>query len=156
MSGVRLHSAGGGYVEMTAPPGLATGEAVVLPSQAVDLSKVGAAWVAYTPVVTAGAGSFTTVSAVGRYSQVGKTVVGTASITITSVGSGTGGVNFTLPVTAQSGVGYIGQGRADVLTGNMLQVKAGSTTIGTIFVYNNTGPAASGEILRISFMYEAA
>lgn len=58
------------------------------------------AWSTYTPTVTAATGTPTTVSATGRYKQIGKTVIAQMQITITSVGTASGGLNATLPVTA--------------------------------------------------------
>jgi hypothetical protein len=59
-----------------------------------------AAWTTYTPTITAATGTPTTTSATGRYRQIGKTVIAEMDITITSVGTASGGVRATLPITA--------------------------------------------------------
>jgi hypothetical protein len=76
-----------------------TDNAVTLKVASVDIST---AWTTYTPTITAGGGTATTVSATGRYKQVGKVVTVEADITITTVGTATGGLNFSLPTNARA------------------------------------------------------
>jgi hypothetical protein len=114
------------------------------------------AWTSYTPTVTAGSGSFTTVSATGKYCQIGKTVIGHAFITITTNGTAATSVIFTLPVTMVSGTPHIGYGRCDVTSGKMVQVKSNNTTSGAVFTYDNLYPGSTGEVIKVSFIYEAA
>lgn len=58
------------------------------------------AWTTYTPTITAGSGSFTTVSATGRWRRIGKTVVVQADITITTAGTAASTLFASLPLTA--------------------------------------------------------
>lgn len=76
------------------------------------------AWTTYTPTITAGSGTPTTVSATGRYKQIGKTIFLTVLVTITTVGTASGSVNATLPFTAAtSGTSYIGSALEQLTTG---------------------------------------
>ena len=115
-----------------------------------------AAWTAYTPTITASSGTFTTTSASGRYKQIGKTVFVSMTITITTVGTASGGVNASLPATAGAG-NYILSGRSNALSGNMLQGRIASAgTIVTVNNYNNTSAIVAGEVLMLSGVYESA
>lgn len=60
------------------------------------------AWTSYTPAITSGGGTPTTVTATGRYKQIGKTVIAQMDITITTVGTATGFLASTLPFAAAS------------------------------------------------------
>jgi hypothetical protein len=115
----------------------------------------GTAWTPYTPTVTAGSGTFTAVSASGRYKQLGKTIFLSLSITVTTNGTAGGNVIVSLPAT-NKGL-FAGQGRENAVTGNMLQFVATGVAsgLGVIFTYNNSYPAASGYLLIISCVYEA-
>jgi hypothetical protein len=121
----------------------------------VDLST---GWTSYTPTVTAGSGSFTSVSAVGRYKQIGKTVFFAITITITTNGTAGTNVLASLPVTAAAaaGVYHIVAGRA-LIAGNMLQgaISPSGTTI-DIRLYNNAYGGASNELLAVSGSYESS
>ena len=122
------------------------------------LSDMGA-WTTWTPTITADTGTFTTVSGAGRYVQTGKTVTGTAVITITTNGTAAGAVKITPPISmsgnyiAGTSVGF---GREGSVTGNALNVEYRSASVMGITKYDNTYPAASGYTLRITFVYEAA
>ncbi len=115
-------------------------------------------WTAWTPTVTATAGTFGSVAGSGRYILIGKTVLWDLSITITTVGTASGGVVFTLPVTAIAGDHYLGGGREITTTGFLLQVTttAVDATLGRVFVYDNTGAIGAGRTLALGGTYEAA
>lgn len=123
-----------------------------------QIGAVGDAWTNFTATVTAGSGTFTTVSGTVRYIQMGKTVFFSAQITITTNGTAASSVVCTLPVAVSSALNtYIGTGRADAVSGKALEVKMnGGTSNMTIFNYDNTYPGASGEVLRVGGSYEAA
>lgn len=114
------------------------------------------AWIAYTPTITAGTGTFTTVAGAGRYQIFNKTVFFQETITITTNGTAAGTVVSTIPVTAQASSAQVGSGRGNIVSGNQLQVRLTSTTQLTILNYNNTYPGATGETLLIEGTYEAA
>jgi hypothetical protein len=90
-----------------------------------------------------------------RYRQLGKTVFFNLKVTITTVGTGSGGVVSTLPFTSDTTIArQMSCGRADALSGKMLQARALGTTL-QILAYDNTFPAASGEVLYVSGVYES-
>lgn len=113
------------------------------------------AWTAYTPSVTAGVGALTSASATGRYIKIGKTIHFQQSITITDNGTGSVYIATTLPAQAGTGFETITAGRNNS-TGKMLQCEITSgATLSRIFNYDNTYPAASGNLLYVSGTYEA-
>jgi hypothetical protein len=57
----------------------------------------GTAWTAYTPTVTCATGTLTTATAAGRWKSLGKIVWLQVSVAITTVGTCTGNLNFSLP-----------------------------------------------------------
>src|SRR6187551_965140 len=70
------------------------------------------AWSTYTPTITAGTGTFTTVSGAGRYKKIGRVVHLFILVTITTNGTAASWVQATLPVNANN-AGYMGCGRAN-------------------------------------------
>ncbi len=114
----------------------------------------GSAWTTYTPTVTANVGTFTTVSATGRYKTIGKTVFIELDITITTNGTAAGYVQATLPVS-QASFDYFLVGREYNVTGFILFgiVSGNSMLIGN---YDNTYPGGTGRRLKLSGVYEAA
>lgn len=113
-------------------------------------------WIAYTPTLTAGAGTFTTASATGRYKQIGKTVHFRVQITITTVGTGTLPV-FTLPVTPFEIANVVVHGNDRGVSGKAVTGRSagGATTIGVTF-YDGTNPSVNGAIFGLSGVFEAA
>jgi len=74
---------------------------------------------AYTPTVTSGSGTPTTVSATGRWKQLpNKLAYVTMTITITTVGTAAGVVLATLPTASSSSANYIGVCYEHNTTGN--------------------------------------
>ena len=120
------------------------------------LSILGAATV-YTPVVMAASGTFTTVSATGRYRIIGKLVFIQITVTITTNGTAAGDVIATLPFASVNvaSAAHVLAGRANAVSGKMLQgiINTNSGTV-AIFNYDNTYPGASGETLVLSGFYE--
>jgi hypothetical protein len=106
----------------------------------------------YTPIVSVVSGSLTTSSATGSYQISPNTISFTAKVTVTTNGTGSGGIIVTLPNT--SATSFAGVGRATTNSGNALQV-IGSPSSNTVFVYNYDGtyPASNGEELVISGEY---
>lgn len=103
----------------------------------------GGAWTTYSPTVTAGSGTFSSVSASGSYLVIGKLVFFTVSVTITTVGTAAGAILVALPTgTAKRDgsvpaaetavVGTSGVGRITTASGQLVIVRydAGSL-IGT-------------------------
>lgn len=121
----------------------------------VDLST---GWTSYTPAVTAGSGSFSSVSAVGRYKQLGKTVFFEATITIVTNGTAAGSVNVTLPIAAVATSGHFWSALGRQITnGNMLHgLIQGASTTANLTTFSNTYPGVNGETLIVSGMYESS
>jgi phage baseplate assembly protein gpV len=133
------------------------------------------AWISYTPTFTGltTSGASYTVSA--KYQRIGKTVTGRVKVTVTSGNPVTGGVTFTLPVTAADTT------TNEAIIGNVMvldflsQYYPGytmglSTTTAGIFVGNATSTYffinalsasvpmtwATGDFFSAEFTYEAA
>ncbi len=124
---------------------------------AVAVSGIAKAWTAYTPSISAGTGTFTSVSATGRYLTAGKVTFIQISVTVTTNGSAASFVIATLPVAAGGGSLYVVAGRDHAASGKLLQcfVAAASSNL-FILNYDNTYPAVSGSVLHISGCYENA
>ena len=119
---------------------------------AVAASGLAAAWTAYTPTVTAASGTFTTVSASGRYLNIGKLTFVQINVVVTTNGTAAGNVQATLPNTAFN-TNYVMTGREILITGKQLEVVTSTTKV-LIFNYDGTYPAGSGYSLMISGCYE--
>lgn len=117
-----------------------------------------AAWTSYTPTLSAGSGSFTSAIPGGgcRYHQIGKTVFVTIVVVITTNGTASGFVGASLPVTPKSSAFYVLHGR-DGTGGKSLAGVIGTTPSDCVIVnYDNTYPGASGAVLTVTGVYEAA
>jgi hypothetical protein len=121
-----------------------------------------AAWTAWTPTITSGSGTITTVGTVeGFYQQIGRVVYGVARVTITTKGTAAGGLGFTLPVTARSTFmgngGAIGTYRETQNSGVVGCVYLSGNADGTLMENDNTTPFNNdADTFRFSFTYEAA
>lgn len=114
---------------------------------------VGSSMTGYSPTLSATSGTFTTASAAGRYLQIGKLTFFEVTVTITTVGSATGGVVVTLPFTINTGSGVVVfAGRENGVSGKMLQAYGSSNTV-TIVNYDGTSPIAAGASPVISGVY---
>lgn len=107
-------------------------------------------WTAYTPTITSGTGTFTSVSAVGAWQRIGTTINVRVAITITTNGTAATDVRFSLPATSAgnvTGVGGGGAGRNNT-PGPMLQCFIpASSTIAVLNQYDNVYPGADGYLL---------
>ena len=123
----------------------------------VSIAAHESAWTAYTPTITAGTGTFGTVSATGRYKTIGKTVFVKMEITVTAVGTASASAIASLPVTAAGTNGAVFVGRENAISGSMLQglVPAGASFV-TIYAYNNSTPYVANAVLILSGVYESA
>lgn len=111
----------------------------------------------YSPTVTASTGTFTSVSATGRYKQIGKTVFVEIVITVTTAGTAANTLQVTLPVAEHATAAYAISGRNSngiAITGLTLG-GAGGAGLG-ILRYDNTAIIASGVTYTVSGIYEAA
>jgi len=108
----------------------------------------------WTPTITASSGTFTLVSATGNYFKLERLVISFIKIIVTTVGTASGHLRFTLPYTttaqawpvygvnASSGVGLTGY------------VTNPSTTQGFVVRYDGTTPIAANAY-RIAAIYES-
>jgi len=69
-----------------------------------ELAPFFAAWTSYTPTITAASGTPTTVSATGRYLKIGRLVLFSTQVTVTTVGTAAGNMQVALPFTADVSV----------------------------------------------------
>jgi hypothetical protein len=118
-----------------------------------------AAWTNYTPTITPGSGSYTTASASGSYTRVGKLCVLRVRGLVTSVGTGTNPV-FSLPFTAAtttSGGKFIGSIRENAATGltGIVSINSGSTTM-EVFRYDNNAFVGNNYEYSMTISYEVA
>lgn len=111
----------------------------------------------YTPVITAGSGVFTSVSAIGRYRVIGKLIFFQLAVTITTNGTAAVQVNATLPFASVNVTDsdYCLYGRANAVSGKQLQgiIGPNASTL-SILNYDGTYPGANGEKLYVSGFYE--
>jgi hypothetical protein len=124
-------------------------------------TDVGTAWATYTPTITPAAGAFTTVSAQGRWKQMGKTVFVHITILITT--NGTANTNFTVTAPTAAVTSNTPAQNFQALNCNQnpsgLQGRAplqsGSTTI-FVTKYDGTYLGGDGQSIHITGCYEAA
>ena len=113
-------------------------------------------WISYVPTVTAGSGTFTTVSATGQYKELGKLVFYAIRAVITTNGTAATDVRASLPSTAGSAIA-VGAGRESGLTGRLVSATiSGGASVVVIRSDANTYPGGTGAVLEISGFYERA
>jgi hypothetical protein len=108
---------------------------------------------AWTPVITASAGAFTTVSASGHYSVANGVCSFTATITITTNGTASGYVVMSLPV--QRTHDFAVCGRASVSSKQLQGVSVAGDNI-AVLNYDGGYPGSDGESLIVSGQYFVA
>ena len=112
----------------------------------------------YTPTVTCGTGTPTTVSATGRYRKYpGRMMFLAVTVTFTTAGTCAGNVQVTLPEAAVAGATqqYELPGR-DNGTGNMVVGTINGSNPMVINTYNNGCPCTNSSIPTLSGWYETA
>ncbi len=113
-------------------------------------------WRSYTPTITAGTGTLTTVTGTGLYKMYNDTVTYQIRAAITTNGTGSNNIIATLPVAASaSAFGFIGAGRETALLGFMVSATvAPSATTALIYKVDNTYPGADGHTIEVSGHYK--
>jgi hypothetical protein len=132
---------------------------VAIVALAEDIARLPAAWTAYTPTVSATAGSLTTTSTSGRYFQSGKFIHFVAEVTLTNVGTATGRISLTLPAAASSVGACIVLAMERQSTGIIgTGLISPSGTVALITAYNGlaTTTIVNGYVWNVSGVYEAA
>lgn len=122
--------------------------------QAIANLGVGGAWTAYTPALVAGSNAFGQAAASGQYLKIGKTVVITVTVTITTNGQAGGYVGASLPAPANGD--FILFGREMASTGAMLigWIVNGQANL-RLFSTSNAYPGFSGAVLTVSGVYQS-
>lgn len=158
LRGIISDETGTGALVFATSPALVTPDLGVATATSINgVALDNNAWSAYTPTITANSGTYTTVSATGRYKQIGKTVICEGTVTTTDIGTGTGATYVTLPVTAKSATAYAGSGYIKS-TAAGLSVGIFDTDATHIRLYTASGgtAAANGLLLNFTITYEAA
>lgn len=113
-----------------------------------------------SPAVTAGSGSFTSVTGTTRFLRLGKLVFIRIEVTITTNGTAGTFIQVALPVTsANIGVGKVQMlaGREVATTGfSVMGTINNSSLVMTIRKYDNTYLGADGYVFVVEGWYEAA
>lgn len=125
-------------------------------AQSTGLLWNNAAWTTYTPTVTAQSGTFTTVSAAGRYIRIGKLCIVNISITVTNNGTAAVQTFVTAPFTASSAQIYSGCGRENAVQGWMLQSRITADNTIRIGKYDGSYGSGTGYQLDTTTIYEVA
>ena len=109
----------------------------------------------FTPTITAGSGTLSTVSGTCTYTRTGRTVYIDYNILITANGSGAGYIKVDgLPYTASSYRGYGAGSETDAVGFNTIEQVIGSTTYFFISKVDGTYPGGSGYRLQGSLTYK--
>lgn len=107
----------------------------------------------YTPVVTANTGTFTTVSAIARYTKIGNMVYVSFEVVITTNGTAAGSILVSLPFNAAATYSNVGAGiqvsTAKSVTA-LIQPGLGSARL---FLYDGTYPGGSGVTIEGTLVY---
>lgn len=110
----------------------------------------------FTPTITAGSGTITTVgTVVGRYTRVGRTVTVNLSIAITTNGTGASSIiASTVPISASTALAVYSGSGYNSSTGRGLSVATQSSD-NKIYIRNAdaTYPVADGQILFVTVTY---
>lgn len=133
--------------------GLSVGQ--VLP--AGTMNSIGAAWETWTPTITASSGTFTTTTVnAARYGRIQKIIFGLLDVSVTSIGTASGTMRFTLPVTAFRAIYVPGSWRDINVSGETGVFAMDGTTICELRRYDNGAYLTNGDRYVGSFVYEAA
>ena len=133
-----------------------TNGTLIVPSWMQDVNDdVYADWTSYTPVVTAGTGTFTSVSATGKSLVKGKLCYFQASITITTNGTAASYISCTLPFASSSSAQQTVSGIETATTGKTVSglIPAGSSSM-VIRGYDGAYLGANGYIICVTGVYK--
>lgn len=127
----------------------------IVKTEIESLQDIQKAWTPYTPIVTAQSGSITSASVTGSYIKIGATVCFNVNIVITTVGTASGGLFFTLPFPSKYST-WKASGSDN--NGKMISsgMGLGNNGIGYMVYYDTTSPISAGANLSVSGVYETA
>lgn len=145
-------AAAGGNADITSLSGLTT----PLSADQGGTGDAGTAWTAYTPSLSAASGSFTSATATGRYKQIGKTVLFSIKIAITTNGTASAAILTSVPVTSAALQQSV-SGRENAATGYACAgvIFASSTTV-YVQRFDGLYLGANGYEIDLQGSYEAA
>ena len=155
-------SAWGGYVKLNANVPI-TGNLVISTSgNGIDFSATSGTGTSelfddyeegtWTPTIAAGSGTFTTVSAAGRYTKTGRMVIAQLRIFLTDSTGGSGWINISNFPFANSQASYaVAYGESP--SGQMIRGTIGASSV-NLFEYDNTDPVVNGNY-SVTLIYEA-
>jgi hypothetical protein len=115
------------------------------------------AWLAFTPTITSGTGTLTTVASIsGAYRKFGKRVEFKYQWSITTNGTGATDLQATLPIAAQGTQGSICAGLERSVTGKGMTgfIDGGGDTTISMRYSDGTYPGVNGGVYNISGTYE--
>ena len=108
----------------------------------------------WSPTITNVSGTYTTTSVnYGQYTKIGEVVYGFLSVTVTTSGTASDSMNFTLPfVPAREGSGT---GRENVSSGDILisRIISGGGAEGRLYKSSGAAAGAGSGTYVVSFMY---
>lgn len=115
-------------------------------------------WSDYTPVLSAGAGTLTSATATGSYAQRGKIMTVRVQIVITTNGTASSTLRFTLPIATAGTLGAVFHGKERATTGKSVEgfVDGGGQSIVALQFYDGTYPGANGYVINVVGTYEVA
>jgi hypothetical protein len=128
-------------------------------AQSTGLLWNNAAWTTYTPTITAASGSFTTTTATGRWTRVGKLCVVQFTVTITTNGTAGTQIIVSAPfASAAGGQAYYGVIRESNATGYMgyAVISSGGGQVFYCANYDNVYPGGNGRLVQGTISYEVA
>jgi len=130
-----------------------------LASESTGLRWNNAAWTSYTPTVTATTGTFTTVSASGKYTRIGKLCTVQFRVTITNNGTAAGQIVVSAPFTSSNSfaTNFIGNGREVAVLGFTMTPRIISNTSDFYLTKDDaTYPGGTSYVLDNTITYEVA
>ena len=132
--------------------GLTTGQVLT----AATMNSIGAAWETWTPTYSASAGAFTTITTVtARYSLIQKICTLHIQATVTTLGTASGFMTFTLPFTAAV-TRNIGVAREVAVVGHAGVIDCTGTTTGSFILYAAGNTAVANYSMSGTLTYEIA
>lgn len=123
---------------------------------AATLNTIGAVWQTWTPTYSASAGTFTTITTVtARYSLVQKICTLHIQATVTTLGTASGFMTFTLPFTAFVSRN-MGIAREVAVVGHAGVIDCTGTTTGSFILYAAGNTAVANYSMSGTLTYEIA
>lgn len=113
-------------------------------------------YTSFTPTITAGSGTFTTVSASSRYLVIGKMCHWIGRVTITTVGTASGAVVLTLPVTRGGALNVVGYAEETAAVGFSAFIFINDPSGASILKGDYTSVIGAGRGIDFNITYEVA